>query len=1859
MRRHRPLSTFYAAREEETAASFETASRNNNNNNSSEGSFRDSTHPLSTRKFFTWSGNEVESSDSRTSSREDRKRNIHSSQIDCSPIPFYTEPSSSLVVPPTSSGAVSSPKAFYDGPSMQDGIPALLQQLRKSSSSSPALVREAALRKPEQRSRCIAARPAAVSERSLSEADKKNLSTELTADTAIASQSIVVPPQNKARQATLTAKASAAFRDSGAGNETRLRRSNVTIPCEVRQASSESVAERLIGSHDTINSTSPEHAGQRGGMRYVVVQQPAAVHVAAYVPPPSSHLPDDDTASFTSGAELSASESQANTSTLPRENSSTGNCRSVSRDKSSRRGNSDSVSSHSEGSHDLHNMRKLYRQPQSQQQDPRRDAQAPMKSDTAEAPNTSRSLTNKAIAPPVQAPPARVVDRGGIKESDSTAPSTHSSIANSATTLSSSTHVSPSCMRDLFASILDKPTTRKTNSSRTDSVRAHESMLSSDVNSTSQPQCAAVTPCPSTHSRHTSRRTRIAASPLASVPAPRPAVVVGAVESRAASPATAQPTHRKQAKVKSFYSTAPIPSAPFAEAVLEGGDPLVLRHTIHYLLAKARRLEEENVVLWRQTHSWNPQRSLAPQDDAIAAAPISPLPFRPRRRAAAAVGPSRPTRKSVSTGAPPARMVAAAGSAATTSQTEAMETVQRQETSSSPRVFVQRQRRSAAAGRSTTASSASSSRPSPLPSPSVPATSTPSRSPRSTDGDISEGVGNTPLAAVHHSVTVSSPSAVADTTTATQTRSEASVTRPATTTTAGMRTKANSFTTPLTQVNASTQSSPPGHRLHREVQTVQRAEAAVQHQRVSRGAGMTADFASQSPSTGISAVEAVVSGERVSALPSPTVAVATGKAARVGNVKSLQSSVLRTPMQRSVHLGEPVEKPDDIFAVTPLASTVRSHHSVESRRSMGSITSHATPLYVSALQTPPHPHTSSSGSHHYQHQHPKSSVDERASTAMNTTALNASFSSLGRPSTYNKQVQTASILSPAAEDDSDGETALDSNIDGGATTASAERTSIIELHTSAAYNRNTVRRLRAYCSSLESARQQLRRLAATSFPNSCAAAVAGSRGFASSSRSSSRSNFPLPLARTSAPFERAAAAAATSASSQLSRPIFRSEYADPEVDATLHDVEETPAMETMIVLQEDGSGTVTKRVVDGSPSRVSASAGRSPSHTTHLHHHHQQQQQQQGNTTTSSFASYSGWEGEENVSPSLLSSLRPSPHAHRSPFFFPRAGVRRDNQRDSANSHRGNDGVSSPFNTSLRSDSNMKDVIPNVHLGPSLRSDSAASWPASEQKDGARSPDIVPFSQTSTSSLPVDTVGHRGRFAPPSAVPAHAKEEVDEVLFKMASAAPAQSLSHPPLPLAHNAERRATSVPSTSAAGEARFMPPADAQATRTRSGSVNSHRFAVPGVRPRDGAEVRERGSNSSRSSSSSRAGMENKAGSTPVSVAAKATLATPPSPSRLSASASAAAAVTSCDQRAATSAAVVAVPTTPRSPEQTSSTKSVELRSSDSSAAANAVKVVLNTLVVTSPPHLPPPPVASRLTTATSPSSSQLIAEHDAADIKTPKELTATLAAPSYASAFASMPNTLVAVAEEGGNLCNSRESNNSDLGSPLPHAPQGGMANLGKRSSTAEFVDKVIQQKGSPLHEMVRARNVTVSPPSTDTEKMVDNNDGRSIEGDAFVHEAVADCFSDSEVEEADELLIPEPMPIDHDPIGGDVERAPKMAHLISPSPPRASSSSESGKVTGREEENDQNYVEIDGPEGASDVSVTSSRPCTMPPMQRPPVAPSRVIVLGQNSSPSSSLSRSLHSFSSASSDAGRTNGVDSEDDDEDEVLQAGWL
>ncbi|KPI86180.1 hypothetical protein ABL78_4769 [Leptomonas seymouri] len=1760
----------------------------------------------------------------RTSSRDATEHNISSSHIDCSPIPFYSEQSSSLVAQSTSSNdsatqAAVSLTPFYDGPSMRDSIPVLLQHLIKSP---PCVVKEATFKKQQksfQKSKTTSKHAAGHA------AAAAHSSGSLGSSSAgcVASLRPFVAPERSGLRSATPAKALAysAAAQSKLSSSRTLRSGWPKFDARSRDVGG-AVLQQDGGPKDRHPSVRRSGRGQprsytsgdagtplqpfseRGGMRYVVVQQPAVVYGAAYEHPSTSTSPDS-TARLPSAPIVAETRLEQVTppapetliSTSPQYRSATHLRRSVSQDVSSSRGKSHSTDIDSFGSSQppclqLESAQPTQRTGKTSQARSSFESEPLLSADDAAHSTTlhGASGVSPGAYPSQSDIPTAEVATAGVHKLDHSSQKPcvsrkpcHSSTADA---VDESTTCSPSArIRHLLTSIVDNPRATNTTGSRTNSISAHASELLSDAKETFLSAHATASPA--------AFKSATAAS------------MAGGVESRGASPAARKlyPTSGKQRPL--------VTREPFSEAVMEGGDPLVLRHTIDYLLAKARRLERENAELWEQTHSWNPQRSITPSEASAVVVDM------PRRQPRAADTPRKTLHECASMEKLRARTVGGAASALQMEQ----EPPRRQQLHAS----VPRERCSKAVGRPDPSVACASSPPSTPPSSSVSIDSRTAKSPPCaiSGQEVREAVDDacaTPRP-THHSLTVSSPCVAADPT-ATKTHSVTSACM------AGAAMVQTQQLHPNDRELSSNSLSLP-HDL--EARVAQRVDAAVQHQRAFHDAGIVMGLAFRPP---------LQRSRRSSQATQSSTSQTASKSAftpltAAGATQSKPTlSPLGTPTRRNAHRGEAAVCPDAAIAPASLASTVHSHHSVESRCTVGSMTLRMTPPRAAVPQTQ-HTNDSPHGSSARHHQrrslpslNPEEHVAATASTAGAVVAFatsSASGASFGRLPTYNKQVQTAGILSPV-EAESDFDTLFESNVDDMLTTASADRTSVIELHTSAAYNRSTVRRLRGYCDALETTRQQLRQRIATptsprsaSWATSVAGAAGGihlSRAVASSSRSSSTHHtFPLPLARRGAVHERVGSSsvgsAATSAlpSPLLSRPFFQSGYTDPEVDATLYDEEEAPAIETVIVLQEDGLGTVTKRVVDGSSSRLSVSAGRSPSSTVH------QPSQQQVNATASSTASYSRVDRDDAYPLSCV-----LPHFHGQLLLSPRSNTRRSSQGGSVHSDAcaGHETYNA-FNSSLRSDGNGREVVPSVRLGVSLRSDSAIPLPLPDQKGGCLL-DIVP---------PTD-FSMKARFVAPSVSPSQAQEKEGQ---QQQQRTLAKGTRPPPLQpyLTQKREQRTRGTTPTSVPAEVGMMPISDLKTVSTPASSTHSQRFAVPGINMIH-VEVHEASSvggahKSSSNGSSGGTSQSADVGGTPGSASSThPTASTPPPLPSLQTLLLA----TAWNPKGA-------APATSASPALPPPKALVEGWGTDSLVNLNSAQAALDGCK----PGPPSPTAQVSFSTATtsSSSSSQPFAEHDT-DTKTPRELNSTFIAPAHGSAYQSKRSTH-ASENDGIDVRDSRESSRSGPRSQLSHLQSTGQATkmvdevcLGTCATTAEFLDEM--NDVGALHEVVRTRNMMRLQAFAAPADGGGTKD--SLEGGGYCN---ADSFSDAEVDEADELFIPEPMPIERDSLSSDAEHSGgarpyiKTTHRVSPSPSRALSSAERDSDT---EHKEASRVEAGGLENALDISESSSRDrCRLvAPLRRTPVSTLSEVEVDQGNSSSRCLSRSLYSFSLSDTD-----------------------
>nr|ACS87823.1 conserved hypothetical protein [Angomonas deanei] len=1869
MRRHRPLQNFHESREEVTASSSNNYAQHETSAAAHSQHRRPSTpnDPFSRR-------HQPDSLDTGSTARK-KSSAMSPSHMDCSPIPFYSEHPSTFVAPSVSTSASSAapagPVAFYDAPSMRDSIPALLQQLTTAPLPSVNASRTRQRQQQHQQQQRSSAhttvpKNAAVNGAravSYQDADKDTLSRVAPR----ASYPVVIPEQHHTQRQSQPAPAIAATtvkdtpRSAASLSIDALMKSirseqravnaamQSTGGYSAHELSAKSGSHRYQHPNPTVNSRMSKKAPppapapasssseERSGMRYVVVQKPAAVYGAAYVPPSSTALTTSgsptDTASLPSpparaGSRLaSVSTSRTVSVDLP-VNASAHLTNEVEqrRDddevKTSKSGRATAhlVQQTSRGYSDLQVPEKQHPLPTS------RDERAVEEAATKNAPirpsvASMHPLYDAVTRLPMQSSGSRASRSNSIDESvhsrtlHSESETTNDDDEGKGDDALSSTHVSSARMRNLFASVLERSSAHDSRLSAAGSTRP--STVHSDGRRGEQRESDQIflqqTLHDTRHPSHQSRPvSRTIASPLAERPTLVRGVVEGGVESRRTSPAASSPSAAK-------HELHQGPSMPFSEAVMEGGDPLVLRHTIDYLLHKARRLEKENAVLWKQTHSWNPHRAITPENVAAVVMNVRPAAAAAPRTSI----PDSPSKAKQSTSTETLAVSSQRRTAAAATQTSHHSAEPRGESRTTSRIIVQQHRSSRAAGRSASPSSSSSS--SSLSAARTPPQQSGTARSNSAAAQAEESLCRTPRHA-GHSVSVSSPSAEVNASAELTRRSDASVS--AITASAATPQQQHLRVDDSVVVDASHHS-----------RVVRRVEAGVQHHAPARLHDISTSTIqesshqlSQEPSA-ILGMSSTLHDSSVgvppqplllrSAPPTTTAAAAAAAASLHGRrVGPLSTSALRTPLPRT---GTSAESRDDAFSFTPVASTVKSHHSIESRRSTGSMTTHASPPQHHRQQQP-------GGSSHRTDVEGRSAAGGAASTptaaAMMTS--NTSFTSTGRPATYNKQVQTASILSPA-EDDSDGDTLLDSALDGAATTLSTERTAVIELHTAAAYNRSTVRRLRAYCTTLETTRQQLRRRVVLMSPQSQAGGVsasAGSRVFGASSRSSStRSGFPLPLAHGALGHSMTSFNAAPSPSaSVLSRPFFKSEYADPEVDATLHDVDETPAVETMIVLQEDGIGSVTKRVVEGSPSRLSASLARSPSPTHHPssqpplvpHPHQLPSSNSVVMNMASSLASYNGLEMEKSYT-----SVRSSPSTRRQQQQQPQQSLFLASANDGA-----------------------RELVPSVQLGRSLRSTSATSWPAFDSQDN-RSPDAVPLRPS-----PPDPLLSSSASAPRFAVPPRPPTQRES--GSQRGSMPSQH--SPPLPTApqeHRAMDKAAPMPVSAATSvDTRFVPTPDPHMATTRASSTtHSQRFAVPSA----DASSDEGGAHDKRANS---AESNNSGASSVASVSSKSKKV-----KETSDSSEARDTFTMADappQPNAVAAAAAAATWDPKAAAGTTENATVETRALRPAEASR-------------PPHHSPlqPPLSSSTATNASTTSSQAAGEKSS---NSPHELATTSAAFAQDAAPLSSKRSSRVSESTTSALSRSRhdtEGIDDDPGSPLPALPREKDRNKNtsapcKRSITVEFLDEAAPR--SPPHEVVRARNFSpsASPPRPSA---VENVVEKSNDADSF---HASEEEEEEDVVSADELLFPEPMAIDKDSVAS--ERAASqptrpsldlhLPRLISPSPPRAVShdaarSDEDNDVVDDDKSRPDSSHTKNEVESGLEISVNSSRSrrLTMqhPPTDLPPMPPSRIIVLGQDTSSSSSLSRSLHSFSSSSSDSG----TDGEGDDDDSVLYSEWF
>ncbi|CAG9581810.1 hypothetical protein LMJF_34_0520 [Leishmania major strain Friedlin] len=1148
------------------------------------------------------------------------------------------------------------------------------------------------------------------------------------------------------------------------------------------------------------------------------------------------------------------------------------------------------------------------------------------------------------------------------------------------------------------------------------------------------------------------------------------------------------------------------PADPFAAAVQEAGGPLVLRHTIDYLLSKARRLERENQHLWWQAHSWDPHRAVEPHEAHPVAVP--PAHRRVRKSFSPAEAVTRtpcdipsPTAAFTQTQHPP---------------------------ESQPRVFVKRQPRlSQATGRSASCTSTS-----------FLSRESPRRSGSGTGADAAEEhVRANPGA---HLCT-----AAAD--------------------------------TPIPPSTESTETA--------ATSAVSRTEVGTQCRPAARDAATDAREHRSPVHFGLASM-AEASGASTAALQRGPSSSHADASAQTELVIPSQSALLRTPEARCQALhhrlqGTASADGRGVAAGTPIASTVRSRHSMCSERSLDVMSTDATPLLSFPVQK--------------QQARSLSSCSSQAHLR-GTSQASGSSVPRGHYPTCSKQVQTASMQSPSLGEVEDaggggggGDALMLSTTDGTTSTLSPERTAVIELHTSASYARDTVHRLREYCNSLEATRQQLRRRL-SSVPNSHnVSAVALSRARSPSSLSHLHGQAPLPPLAAAAP--------------TLSRPFFTSEYIDPEVDATLQDVDETTALETMIVLHEDGAGTITKRMIDGSQSCISSLAVHSSS----------PQSQRPAATTASLLAIHSPTPVAENgtswarqYSPLALRRMKPQQLLSHYLRDTHNAMVIADEPR----AHR--------HSSSLCTNASSSCCVPVVRLGKPMRSASASLWNASDVN--MHFPHAVPLAP-SLSESPPKQAPSTGRFVVPPATPL---DESD------AEQLPPQSL--PPRPNNHKTTAGASvfvSLAGCTAPGQFAGLQTGVTSSTMGASSRVNSQRFAMKGLR--ESVSPKEHGTRSRSKSSRSSAGSE--------------------------------ALVSGKQTTSSASAAAASAPLWDPTRHSLQSPSPVMLSTSTETSAASALVVSdrLGTPVTTSgcevgvpgasndSVHRPRPIGTSLITAVASTSFSPLSAP--APDSEEPQPPAETAVQPHIRSPLRRLHLEAHAVRCDHASSGNRRDLYTDSLhvsgsASPAPSTPRNSEENSGdrcKRSNTTAFLDE--EKREASAVSTAGACRVSAQLPVLESDVVSPDGADSFHSKDAAVSprrssERTVNFLSPDQVEGS---LLPQP-------------QRPTSQRLISPSPPRGVAA-DSNEQNPRDGNTDLKAVSAESIPKDADIDSTSPRRHLVLPQHRSPVAPPRVVIISKDDeSPSparSSLSRSLHSLPSTLSD-GHCDDASDDGDDEDGSL-----
>ncbi|CBZ30190.1 hypothetical protein, unknown function [Leishmania mexicana MHOM/GT/2001/U1103] len=1606
-----------------------------------------------------------------TSKRAENPRGVTgallSPHVSFSPISFHSAQASAITygAAETTKATVSSasaPKAFYDGPSLRDSIPALLARLTNPVTLSPS-------RAPK-------------STRLFELAAKEDT---LKRDVAsLPAHPIVVPRWSSSRQsdvsggavatATATAgqrkamKAEASNRSLGSSSDEILQ--GTTPPkqtqvgrYEVRQPNAKGTMNRGMIARAEVQSAytdAPpsaatvfsENTKQRPmptpPARYVVVQRSATSHV----------LPHASEAATRRNAATVAPESAARHSAelTPR-------CCSVASPHGIAEGTGD-VCSSSVASTNTSLSRPASRRPRAWTRRRR-----PSRSDSAEAvAERKREIGPVAAAVAATREPLLEASKEALGTASDQAPPPRimpSSSMNSASDVTQK-RASPSQIRGLFDFVLS-------NSGNSGAGVEHTSLNTSGEWAKTSPECAdGVSSHAADLPPREQRRSHTIASPFLLL---KP---MGGV-------------------------FAPSHGALYRDESVAPVDSLVLRHTIDYLLSKARRLEKENQHLWWQVHSWNPHRALEPHEAHPVAVPLAHRRVRNSSLAAEAVTRTPHTI--------PFRTVAS--------------TQIQHPPESQSRVFVKRQPRlSQAVGRSASCTSTSFLS---------------QESPRCSGSGEGDGA-----AEEHASANPGAPLCTA---------------------------AADTPIPPSTESAETTATS-----------AVSRTEVGVQCRPAARDAATDAR-AHRSPGHLRLASMAEAPGPATEALRSVSSSPHADASAQTELVAPSPSALLRTLEARHQalhHRWQGTANGDGrgVAAATPITSTARSRHSIDSECSLSAMATDATPLLSFSVQ-----------------RQQGRSISNCSSPAhvRGTSQASASSAPRGRYPTYSKQVQTARTQLPSLGEVEDvggrgggGDALMVSAVDRTASVLSSERTAVIELHTSASYTRNTVRRLREYCNSLEATRQQLRRRLSKSVTNTHdVSPVALPRARSPSSLSHSNGRAPLHPPAT--------------ATSTLSRPFFISEYVDPEVDATLQDVEETTALETMIVLHEDGAGTITKRMIDGSQSCISSFAVHSPS----------PKSQRLPATMTSSLASQS----QTPVAERVASWVR---------RYSPRAPRRMKPQQLLSHYLRDTHDTAviaeEPYarrhSPSLRTDGSSSCCVPVVQLGKPMRSASASSWNASDVN--IHFPDAVPLASSLSKSPPKESPSIERFVVQPTTL----FEEGD-----------AEQLPPQPLPpRTHNHQTKAgasalVSLAGCTASGQFAGLQTGVTSSTRRASGRVNSQRFAVKGVR--ESLSPKEHSTRSLSKSSRSSAGPEALISGKETTSSASAAAASAPlwDPTRHSLQSPSPVMLSTSTETSAAAALVV------------SDRFGMPVITSGSEAG---VRGASNDRV-----HCSRPIATSLITAVASASLSSLSAP--APDSEVPLTPAETPVQPQIRSPLRRLHLEAHTVRCDHGDPSNQRALYKDSLhvsgsASPAPSTPRDPEEDSGdrcKRSNTRAFLDE--EKREASAVSSAGACRVSVQLP-------VLENDVVSPDGADSFHSRDAAVSPRSSAERVVNFLLPAQ-------VEGSLllqSQRPTPQRLISPSPPREAAADENAQNPG-DSNTDLKAIPAESIPKDAGIDSTSPRRHLVVPQHRPPVAPPRVIVIPKNDeSPSpehSSLSRSLHSLPSTLSDEHCDDASDDGDDE----------